>query len=73
MKYKGNGANQARIYKRLMTQENQLRAGQSLSCEMGKGQTGLTHVEVKTITIKDETTNKNDVEDACHDENRRTF
>ena len=38
---------------------------------MGKVQKILTDVELNTTTSKEEMTKKKDVEDACHDENRR--
>ena len=38
---------------------------------MGKVQTGLPHLEVNTTTGKEERTKKKDMEDACHDDNRR--
>ena len=40
---------------------------------MGKVQTGLTHIEVNTITGKEESTKNKDVKDNCHDENRIKF
>ena len=33
--------------------------------------TGLTHLEVNTITGNEDMTKEKDMEDACHDENRR--
>ena len=36
-------------------------------------QTGLPHVEVNTAAGKVDSTEKKDLEDACHDENRRKF
>ena len=71
LKEKENGWNQDVIYKSLMTQENKHIAGRRLCRAMGKFQAGLTHVEVNTTTSKEKITKKKDVEDACHDENRR--
>ena len=56
-----------------MNQEKKRRSGQHLCCAMGKVQIGLTHIEVNTITGKEETTDKKDTEYACHDEYRRNF
>ena len=56
-----------------MTQEKQRRAVWRLRHKMGEVQIGLIHVEVNIITSKDDITNKKDVEDTCHDDNRRKF
>ena len=56
-----------------MTREKKHRAGRRLRRAMGKVHTGLTYLEVNNTTDKEDTTKKKDVEDICHDENRRKF
>ena len=73
LKAKEHGENQDGIYKGVMTQEEQCGARRRLCRAMGKVQTCLTHVEVNTISSKEEITDKKYVEYACHDENRKKF
>ena len=73
LKAKENEGDQDSIYKSLITQEKQHRAGQRSHHAMGKVQTGLTHVELNTTTGKEETTENKYMEYACHDDNRRNF
>ena len=73
MKAKENGRNQYGIYRSLMIRDKQCRAGQCLFREMGKVQTGLTHVEVNTTTGKEEMTEKEYVEYSCNDDNRGKY
>lgn len=73
LKAKHHGGNQEGIYKSLLTREKQRRAGRRLRRAMGKLHSGLTGVQVLTAQGPKDITDKEGIENACHDENRSKY
>ena len=70
---KKTGGNQETIYQNLLLRERQRAAGRRLRRQLGKTQRGLSKASVKDGDETIELTTKEEIEDACHQENRSKF
>ena len=68
------GGNQQSHYNALLHHEKQRKQARKIKYSTGKVNRGaLDKVSVRIQGIKKELAAKNDIEDACHDENRKKF